>query len=389
MARRPGTRRASALLLAAVLGGGLALGTAAPASADPTPAPTSSAAASNPSDTHASIAAEIRRIGSDVVALQRDAAVKSKVAQKADERYLQAEAASQQAALAARDAQTAANAAQAKAAASRARAAAVAAGLARTDMGTLPLNLMLNSRSAGGTLAGLSSASRLSVQSVQVYAQAATDAAAARDAHAASDDAARAAAQESAHAKKTYKTAKRKADAIAKNVRELQAQEQTLIARLADLKGEGVGNACASVGDGSACGSVLPVLGGTAKTTGGKVVAFARAQIGEPYVFAAAGPSAWDCSGLTMMAYDAVGIAIGGHSATAQYNTAKARGELVPMSSAKPGDLLFYTDGGGDMYHVVIYSGHGMMLEAPHEGADVREVPIRSLDLVSQAAHFS
>ncbi|WP_375401689.1 C40 family peptidase, partial [uncultured Amnibacterium sp.] len=119
------------------------------------------------------------------------------------------------------------------------------------------------------------------------------------------------------------------------------------------------------------------------------VVAFARDQIGDRYVFAGAGPNAWDCSGLTMQAYAAVGIYIGGHGATAQYDLARSEGLLVPYSQAAPGDLVFYTDGGGDMYHVAIYTGGGMMVEAPHEGVPVREVPVRSADLVGQVARFT
>ena len=115
-------------------------------------------------------------------------------------------------------------------------------------------------------------------------------------------------------------------------------------------------------------------------------VAFARDQIGDAYKFAGAGPNSWDCSGLTMMAYASVGIAIGGHSSTAQYDLARSEGKLVPYSQARVGDLIFYTDGGGDMYHVAIYSGSGMMIEAPYAGVPVREVPVRSADRVSQVA---
>jgi cell wall-associated NlpC family hydrolase len=105
-------------------------------------------------------------------------------------------------------------------------------------------------------------------------------------------------------------------------------------------------------------------------------------------VFAAAGPNAYDCSGLTLAAYAAAGVSIGIHSATAQYNLAAGQGDLVPLTDAKPGDLLFYTDGGGDMYHVTIDAGDGMMLEAPYPGSTVREAPIRTRDLVQVAAHF-
>jgi cell wall-associated NlpC family hydrolase len=121
---------------------------------------------------------------------------------------------------------------------------------------------------------------------------------------------------------------------------------------------------------------------------GAQVVRFALAQIGKPYVFGAAGPDAFDCSGLTLAAYAAARVSIGIHSATAQYDLARSKGDLVAIADAEPGDLLFYTDGGGDMYHVTIYAGNGLMLEAPYPGATVRDAPVRSLDLVGQAAHF-
>jgi cell wall-associated NlpC family hydrolase len=134
----------------------------------------------------------------------------------------------------------------------------------------------------------------------------------------------------------------------------------------------------------------LPAAGAAPKgsSVGAKVVRFALAQIGKPYVFAAAGPDAYDCSGLTLAAYASAGVSIGTHSATNQYDTAKAKGDLVPIADAKPGDLLFYTDGGGDMYHVTIYAGNGLMLEAPYPGSTVRGAPVRTGDLVAQAAHF-
>ena len=115
-------------------------------------------------------------------------------------------------------------------------------------------------------------------------------------------------------------------------------------------------------------------------------VAFARDQIGDAYRFGGAGPSSWDCSGLTMQSYASVGLGIGGHSATAQYSLARAQGRLVPYGQVRVGDLIFYTDGGGDMYHVALYSGNEMMIEAPYAGVPVREVPVRAGDRVGMVA---
>ncbi|MBA4248695.1 MAG: hypothetical protein C0444_10450 [Microbacterium sp.] len=121
-------------------------------------------------------------------------------------------------------------------------------------------------------------------------------------------------------------------------------------------------------------------------------IAFARAQVGEPYQFGAAGPNAWDCSGLTMMAYSAAGLAIGGHGSTAQYTRASTRGLLVPYSQVLPGDLIFYSSGGSasaSKYHVALYIGDGLMLEAPYPGKPVRIVPVRSFDRVGMVARPS
>src|SRR5205807_999853 len=98
-------------------------------------------------------------------------------------------------------------------------------------------------------------------------------------------------------------------------------------------------------------------------------VATAEAQIGKPYVYGAAGPDSFDCSGLTMYAWNAGGVSLS-HSSQSQYS------ETTHVSGAdmQPGDLLFYYS---DIHHVAMYVGGGMMVEAPHTGANVREVPVR------------
>ncbi|WP_179872688.1 C40 family peptidase [Microcella indica] len=118
-------------------------------------------------------------------------------------------------------------------------------------------------------------------------------------------------------------------------------------------------------------------------------ISFASAQVGEPYQFGGRGPNVWDCSGLTMQAYAAAGVAIGGHSATRQYSTAAQRDRLVPYAQAQPGDLIFYSTGGatsGSKYHVTLYIGGGQMIEAPYPGKTVRIVAVRSYDRVPYVA---
>jgi cell wall-associated NlpC family hydrolase len=106
----------------------------------------------------------------------------------------------------------------------------------------------------------------------------------------------------------------------------------------------------------------------------GAAIAAARAQIGKPYVYGAAGPDSFDCSGLTMWAWRAGGVSLP-HSSQSQY----AGSTHVAISAIQPGDLLFYYS---DIHHVALYSGGGMMIEAAHTGTNVHEVPMRFSDLV-------
>jgi peptidoglycan DL-endopeptidase CwlO len=100
-------------------------------------------------------------------------------------------------------------------------------------------------------------------------------------------------------------------------------------------------------------------------------IAFARHQIGDPYVWGATGPNAWDCSGLTMGAWRAGGISLP-HYSVAQY------GESTPISSSalRPGDLVFWgsSSSPSSIYHVALYVGNGMIIQAPRTGENVQEV---------------
>ena len=115
-------------------------------------------------------------------------------------------------------------------------------------------------------------------------------------------------------------------------------------------------------------------------------IAFAKAQLGDPYVLGGSGSPGWDCSGLTKYSYNAAGVYIGTHSSTNQYLTMKSQGRLVPLAQMKAGDLLWYTSSGGSsMYHVAMYIGGGQMIEAPYPGKNVRIVPVRYGELWNQA----
>ncbi|MFV8188563.1 MULTISPECIES: NlpC/P60 family protein [unclassified Streptomyces] len=96
-----------------------------------------------------------------------------------------------------------------------------------------------------------------------------------------------------------------------------------------------------------------------------KVLAFARAQVGKPYVWGATGPGSYDCSGLTQAAWKAAGVSL----PRTTYDQVNA-GTTVSLADARPGDLIFFYD---DISHVGIYIGNGMMIHAPKPGAYVRE----------------
>lgn len=103
-------------------------------------------------------------------------------------------------------------------------------------------------------------------------------------------------------------------------------------------------------------------------------VKVAMAQIGKPYVWAADGPSSFDCSGLMLFAWNAGGASLP-HSSRSQFSTTTR----VGLSQIRPGDLLFY---GRPIHHVGMYIGNGNMVEASHSGRPVRVASIRRRDFV-------
>lgn len=128
------------------------------------------------------------------------------------------------------------------------------------------------------------------------------------------------------------------------------------------------------------------------------VVAFARAQLGKPYVLGAAGPNAWDCSGLTMKAYAAAGIYVGTHSVSNQFINAMDKRQLVPVRDVEAGDLVFWSTSTdhlnrsyADKYHIGIYIGGGLVIDAPNPSKPVRiiELNLRLGELVPYAARPS
>lgn len=99
------------------------------------------------------------------------------------------------------------------------------------------------------------------------------------------------------------------------------------------------------------------------------VVNIALAQVGKPYVWAAAGPDSFDCSGLIVYSFGQLGISLP-HSSYALWDL----GVPVSEDQLEPGDILFF-DGLG---HVGMYVGGGEFVQAPHTGTDVQVTPLSS-----------
>jgi cell wall-associated NlpC family hydrolase len=110
----------------------------------------------------------------------------------------------------------------------------------------------------------------------------------------------------------------------------------------------------------------LPVPAGT--SAGARAaIDFARKQLGEPYLWGAAGPDSWDCSGLTMMAWRQGGISLPHYSA-AQYQQTKH----LTIGQLKAGDLVFWGTSPNTIHHVALYIGSGQIIQAPKTGDVVK-----------------
>ena len=106
----------------------------------------------------------------------------------------------------------------------------------------------------------------------------------------------------------------------------------------------------------------------TANTIGAQALRWALTRRGDPYVWGAAGPSSFDCSGLVLWAYAKVGISLP-HFTGDQWQM----GVHVGRNQLEPGDLVFFYP---DIGHVGLYIGNGLMVDAPDFGEDVQVQPV-------------
>jgi cell wall-associated NlpC family hydrolase len=121
----------------------------------------------------------------------------------------------------------------------------------------------------------------------------------------------------------------------------------------------------------------IPSYDGPASGRASEAIKTAYAQLGDPYVYGAAGPGSFDCSGLTMFAWSAAGVSLP-HSSSAQYSSTRH----VAISDLQPGDLVFYYS---PISHVAIYIGGGRINHPPPPGQSVEIASLHMMPLVGAA----
>lgn len=150
-----------------------------------------------------------------------------------------------------------------------------------------------------------------------------------------------------------------------------KGQQITVAERVLAAQGAGAWPVCGARAGLVRGGAAAHVSAGrtTATPKAAKAVAYARAALGRPYVYGAAGPGSYDCSGLTMAAWRAAGVSIP-RTSSAQW----AGLTRVSADQVQPGDIVVYHGAG----HVALYIGGGQIIEAPRPGKSVQTAPWRS-----------
>ncbi|MBD0736278.1 hypothetical protein BGM09_24480 [Streptomyces sp. CBMA29] len=191
-------------------------------------------------------------------------------------------------------------------------------------------------------------------------AEAAKDAAATKKA-ADAKAAAKAKAEAEAKAAKAAEAAKAAKERAAAQAASRSAERTALVTASTDSSGS-------SGSSGSSSVTSTPTASATPSTATGsaaKLISFLKSQIGKPYVYGAAGPDSYDCSGLTQVAYATVGVDLP-RTSQEQSNV----GTPVSVSSVQAGDIIFW-GGQGSAYHVGVYIGDGQYLDAANPSTPV------------------
>ncbi|MFI5840980.1 NlpC/P60 family protein [Catenuloplanes sp. NPDC051500] len=151
-----------------------------------------------------------------------------------------------------------------------------------------------------------------------------------------------------------------------------KAEVEKEIDALEELQKKAYGSVANVPSSGSTSGGSCSASG--ASGAAATAVATACAQIGKPYVYGAAGPGSFDCSGLVAYAWGAAGVGLP-HSTTAQWNM----GTAVSAAQARAGDVVFFYSG---LSHDGLYLGNGKMVHAPQPGMSVEVLSINVLPVV-------
>ena len=388
----------------------LALGVTSPAFADDYP---SWDDVQNARQSEAATQAEADKIEGILVSLENKAADLGRTAQIKGEAYNQARELLDAASNKADRLQKQARDASAQATASMRRAGQLAAQFARTGGSSVGISLMV-SKTPGNLLDTLGTMSKLTEQSTELYERAEHDKNVAESLSEQARAAESARKELAASAQQALDAANRASTEMLNQIAAQQAASDQLYSQLATLKGT-----TAELEREYLIGITDPPAPPTAPPTGPSdpgtptgpsdpgtpstpppadppppspsavetAIAYAYAQLGDPYEYGGSGPDSWDCSGLTKAAYAAAGVYIGAHGSTSQYNYLAGQGRLVPVSQLQRGDLVFYSDDGGDStYHTALYIGGGQMIEAQYEGRPVKISSLRYTDLMYYGA---
>ncbi|WP_214413375.1 C40 family peptidase [Sphaerisporangium fuscum] len=167
-------------------------------------------------------------------------------------------------------------------------------------------------------------------------------------------------------AERAKASAKAREAEVTKIVADLSTQQDKIHKLIAKTEGSLFKQAAAKAGPGPATRIAIPIPGSGKAAEAAK---WALTQQLRPYVWGAAGPRFFDCSGLVMWAYQKVGISLP-HYTGDQWT---AGTHISRKEDLRPGDLVFFYS---DLHHVGIYIGGGLMVHAPHTGDVVRVAPL-------------
>jgi peptidoglycan DL-endopeptidase CwlO len=156
----------------------------------------------------------------------------------------------------------------------------------------------------------------------------------------------------------------------------LTAQQKARLAALRKQQEEAAARKAAQLAaqaQANAAKHVTTAASSSYATKAAKAIAFAKAQLGKPYIWGGTGPDGYDCSGLTQAAWGAAGVSLP-RTTWEQIDV----GTRISISNVQPGDLIFYNS---SIDHVAMYLGNGQIIQAPHTGANIDIAPMTEMPI--------